>query len=1100
MHSMSGVTGLAMGQQHHMFPSDRSSEPNPLERLEWEIRALERQKTSRIYSHPLNSENLSVITALDSTDKASTPVPPTPDSAEDEERRARSDAKRRENRYSIGPEKMWSIGSGELGDAQDGHVEKSIAKAMTRAEPNNRSRKSSHTLGFFREGLPEEKAKRKDSKGGSQARVGGVAQPPVRVGSASDVIFEEPAESPESEKSLLHSPRKDMPQVVSRRPTLLVDTPTQPSEIDEEAIPSSGGGKAREEATGVALPPPSPATSNDESPRDAVDESPNDRPSSTDSTKVGTHHDEGDDSGEEKISSAFFLPHQDPERVEEERCGISEEGQLVPGRAQLRTQDRNRWLVKAGEPEPEDHTPPPTPPSSQSGRGALHPLSIPAGPATAMTCGQIAIVDEPEQTLPSPEKPISHPTLMYHDNYSAQEHNGQEAARRPLEAIELIPYKHQVGGHTPLWRFSKRAVCKKLNNRENEFYETVEHLHRDLLSFLPRYIGVLNVAFQKSPRRKSTAVKGDAGVENGAPPHPEGADERADQHQQDSGPRRVISQSFSTGPVQVPTVTFDDNRHIIPRNLLQPDLPPVPPVYRRSRTASGSAPSTKEDSTTWDQKRPSLADARLKSWGATIVNKRLRNEVFNNAFYEQPVDIQPHRKPHRRPLVPRPAIPHQPALKSVHSDSGLLSLDHPSAGQPVDSALGVPAAIQVPSRARLSDKPSHHLLDALDLRNTTEVKDVTGTSAPEPETIGESFLSQKRKRRYSGSGLRRKPQVGSEFRGDLKYYEEADQVTFHGDERHSPPLVNDKDRTTEPAQLRDEPAMIPGHAATMDDTVAAPPPIDFKIPRPVNPKEAQTKRDSRVEFFLLLEDLTAGMKRPCIMDLKMGTRQYGVDATPAKQLSQKGKCAKTTSLELGVRVCGLQVWDVATQSYIFRDKYEGRKIKAGAEFQEALTRFLYNGVDYHSVLRQIPTIIRKLDELARIARGLKGYRFYAASLLMFYDGEDADGGDAMVDDSTTDAATDAEDASVHRRRKRNKREVDFKIADFANSITATSDVADKACPPQYPDEPDRGFLRGLASLRRYFLKIQRDVRAEMGIEPSRTRYEEVEEEDGFVSE
>ncbi|MBE3047603.1 inositol polyphosphate kinase family protein, partial [Candidatus Bathyarchaeota archaeon] len=357
---------------------------------------------------------------------------------------------------------------------------------------------------------------------------------------------------------------------------------------------------------------------------------------------------------------------------------------------------------------------------------------------------------------------------------------------------------------------------------------------------------------------------------------------------------------------------------------------------------------------------------------------------------------------------------------------------------------------------------------------------------------GEELFSQKRTRRYSGSGLRRKPQVGSESRGNLKFFEEADQVLFQGDKGPSTPFTSNQ---TEPVHPTDEPAGPDGHDAV--DAFALPPPVDFKIPRPVNPKEAQTQRDPRVDYFLLLEDLTAGMKRPCIMDLKMGTRQYGVDATPAKLKSQRGKCAKTTSRELGVRVCGLQVWDAKTRSYIFRDKYEGRRIKAGTEFQEALTRFLYNGVDYHSVLRQIPTILRKLDELHRIARGLRGYRFYAASLLMFYDGADAV--DDVVDDSTTDAATDAEEAQTPRRRRRNKREVDFKIADFANSITARTHVADKACPPRYPDEPDRGFLRGLKSLREYFVKIQRDVRAEAGIE-TRARAEEWEEEEGHVSE
>jgi len=59
--------------------------------------------------------------------------------------------------------------------------------------------------------------------------------------------------------------------------------------------------------------------------------------------------------------------------------------------------------------------------------------------------------------------------------------------------------------------------------------------------------------------------------------------------------------------------------------------------------------------------------------------------------------------------------------------------------------------------------------------------------------------------------------------------------------------------------------------------------------------------------YLVLQDLTHDYKRPSILDLKMGTKQFGDNASPKKQQSKTIKCIGSTSCTLGFRIAGMQV-------------------------------------------------------------------------------------------------------------------------------------------------------------------------------------------------
>ena len=135
--------------------------------------------------------------------------------------------------------------------------------------------------------------------------------------------------------------------------------------------------------------------------------------------------------------------------------------------------------------------------------------------------------------------------------------------------------------------------------------------------------------------------------------------------------------------------------------------------------------------------------------------------------------------------------------------------------------------------------------------------------------------------------------------------------------------------------------------------------------------------------YLVIEDLTYAYTLPCIMDLKLGTRQHGLHDSEAKIKSKQRKCALTTSSTLGVRLCGMQRYDVAASRWDMRDKYEGRKLTQDG-FMAALRDFFHNGNELR--LAVMSAVLARLVLMRATLQQVKAWKFYSSSLLIVFEG------------------------------------------------------------------------------------------------------------------
>jgi len=181
--------------------------------------------------------------------------------------------------------------------------------------------------------------------------------------------------------------------------------------------------------------------------------------------------------------------------------------------------------------------------------------------------------------------------------------------------------------------------------------------------------------------------------------------------------------------------------------------------------------------------------------------------------------------------------------------------------------------------------------------------------------------------------------------------------------------------------------------------------------------------------YLVLENLTQGFVKPCVMDVKIGSVTYGPDASEEKK-AKEALSYPGTKIPFGFSVLG--IISHSHKGFQRITKAFGRSLDE-KNIDDVLNNFLSVDLEFGKILARC--FLEKLDEFLEFFSKQTSYHVYASSLLFVYDYE----------------ALDYENYNL-------KNPVRLKLIDFAHVFPGNGEL-------------DHNFLFGLKNLSELFRKF-----------------------------
>lgn len=148
------------------------------------------------------------------------------------------------------------------------------------------------------------------------------------------------------------------------------------------------------------------------------------------------------------------------------------------------------------------------------------------------------------------------------------------------------------------------------------------------------------------------------------------------------------------------------------------------------------------------------------------------------------------------------------------------------------------------------------------------------------------------------------------------------------------------------------------------------------------------KINSKDMTFIVLNDITRGMKKPCVMDVKIGLQTWEPGCSEKKKKDENAKY-KECKEQWSFCIPGFQVYDLLNSTLEQPRKYDkefGKRLDPKKVISVFKTFLNFNS-GYLGLDQLVQSFIVQLDHIRRYFQTQKHYHFYSSSVLLAYDAE-----------------------------------------------------------------------------------------------------------------